>query len=432
MTKPSRLAGLASFIVLCAFYLCAATAIGQSKGEDGFVSLFNGKDLSGWKGDPRLWSVEDGVIRGETTKEKKAHGNTFLVWQGGKLKNFVLKLQFRVEKGNSGVQYRSSLKDKWRVIGYQAEVDNQLGDVGELYDEGKRAHLARVGQFTIIDDDGKRNQVGQVASKSHLKEAGYYRPGKWNEYTIIARGNHLAQYINGYQTVDVIDNDPDARAMEGVLALQIHGGPPMAVEYKNIRVKHLDAEYGKARRLFNGRNLDGWTCPVDGTRNAWSVKDGVLATSGSPRGYIRTRDKYTSYVLRLQYRHLTKGNGGVMLRMHGQEKIWPTCIEAQGKWKNVGDVWNIGDFPMQTDPDRTSGSRTIKMRDSTERALGEWNNYEMVLDGGEFRVYVNRVLQNRASECAQIPGHIGFQSEGCKMEFRNIVLIPIRGDSSEN
>ena len=422
---------MAAIIVLCALYLCAGPAPGQSRDEQGFVSLFNGKNLSGWDGDRRLWSVQDGVIRGETTEEKKARGNTFLVWQGDTLKNFVLKLEFRVESGNSGDQYRSSVKDQWRVIGYQAEVDNQLGDVGELYDEGKRAHLARVGQFTIIDDDGKRDQVGRVASKSHLKKAEYYKPGAWNEYTIIARGNHLVQYINGYQTVEVIDNDPDARAMEGVLALQIHGGPPMAVEYRNIRVKHLDEKYGKARRLFNGRNLDGWTCPTEGGRKAWQVKNGVLATSGRPIGYVRTTEKFTSYVLRMQYRHITKGNGGVLLRAHGEDKVWPTCMEAQGKWQNVGDVWNIGGFPMQTDADRTRGRRTVKMHESSERALGEWNNYEIVLNGGDLSVYVNRVLQNRARECARIPGYIGLQSEACKMEFRNILLIPIQEAGSE-
>ncbi len=426
-SKRTMLAGIVAFCALC---FVAGTSFAGPEGDEGFVSLFNGKDLSGWEGDPRLWSVEDGVIRGETTKEKRANGNTFLTWKGGKLKNFILKLKFRLEKGNSGVQYRSSVADQWRVIGYQAEVSNQLGDVGELYDEGKRSHLARVGQFTIVDDGGKPQTVGRVASKSHLKEVEYYKPGEWNEYTIIARGNHLVQYVNGYQTVEVIDNDSDKKAMEGVVALQIHGGAPMAVEYKDIRVKNFDAKYGEARRLFNGNNLDGWTTPIEGLEDAWKAKDGRLITTGRPKGYIRTEQKYTSYVLRLQFRHVTKGNGGVLLRIRGKDKVWPKSLEAQGMYGNVGDIFSIGNFPLKTDPERRRGRHTPKMHESSERPLGEWNNYEIVLDGGDMMLYVNRVLQNRARKCAQLPGYIGLQSEGSKMQFRNIVLIPIKKDGS--
>ena len=95
--------------------------------DDGFVSLFNGKDLSGWDGDPRLWSVAEGVIRGQTTPEKVAKGNTFCIWRGGLLKDFVLKIKFRTENGNSGIQYRSIDKGNWVVAGYQAEVENEIG-----------------------------------------------------------------------------------------------------------------------------------------------------------------------------------------------------------------------------------------------------------------------------------------------------------------
>jgi len=433
VTKTANwaLISVLALAVLCALTLPAGTTTAAPAAQDDFTEIFNGKDLSGWEGDPRLWSVEDGAIRGETTEEKKADGNTFLIWQGGTLKNFVLKLKFRVEEGNSGVQYRSSVEDQWRVVGYQAEVDNQLGDVGELYDEGKRAHLARVGQFTIIGDDGNRQQIGQVASKKHLEEAGYYQPGEWNEYTIIARGNHLAQYINGYQTVEVIDNDPDGRAMEGVLALQLHAGPPMAVEYKDIRVRQLDQDYGEAFRLFNGKNLEGWTCPIEGAEEAWNVKDGAIATTGSPVGYIRTTDKYTNYVLRLQYRHITEGNGGVLLRVHGEDKVWPRSMEAQGWSTNVGDIFHIGGFPMKTDPERTHGRRTQKLHDDLERPIGNWNNYEIYVNGGNLRIYLNRVLQNYAEECKVVPGHIGLQSEGSRMQFRNIVLIPIESPEQD-
>lgn len=410
-------------IGLCSFVL--VDGVRGAEHEKGFVSLFNGEDLSGWKGDPDLWSVKNGAIHGESTKEHPAKSNTFCIWEGGKLKNFVLKMKVRIQNGNSGIQYRSRLQNKYRAVGYQAEVDNQLGDVGEIYDEGERGHLARVGQFSIMDEDGKKNIVSEVADKEKLVKKGYWKPKKWNDYTIIARGNHLAQYINGYQTIEVIDRDPKGRDLEGILALQIHQGAPMTVEFKDIKLKRLQADFGQARRLFNGKNLEGWTFSSDKLEDTWSVKDGVMHNEGRPRGYIRTKDKFTNYVLRLQFRHLSKGNGGVLLRMHGGDKVWPKSIEAQGMYRNVADIFNIDKFPMKTDPDRTHGRRTAKMHKSNERPMGDWNNYEIVMNGGDLEIYVNRLLQNGATECEEIPGHICLQSEGAKMEFRNIVLIPI-------
>ncbi|MBL7154833.1 MAG: DUF1080 domain-containing protein, partial [Phycisphaerae bacterium] len=111
---------------------------GNSDSSEEWISLFNGKDLSGWDGDSRLWSVKDGVIHGETTPEEPARGNTFLIWRDGKPKDFELRLRFRIENGNSGVQYRSKEVDKWVVSGYQAEVENNPGKVGFLYHERGR------------------------------------------------------------------------------------------------------------------------------------------------------------------------------------------------------------------------------------------------------------------------------------------------------
>ena len=110
----------------------AARAAAPKPDDEGFVSLFNGKDLTGWDGDPRLWSVRDGAIRGETTPENRARGNTFCVWRGGRLKNFILKIKFRIQNGNSGIQYRSKEVRKWVISGYQAEVENKPGKIGFL------------------------------------------------------------------------------------------------------------------------------------------------------------------------------------------------------------------------------------------------------------------------------------------------------------
>jgi hypothetical protein len=411
--------------------LCATLAYGQDKPgsemdiEPGFVSIFNGKDLNDWDGDPDFWSVKDGAIRGETTMLNLALSNTFLIWRGGEVKNFILKLKFRIQNGNSGIQYRSVDRGDWSVAGYQAEVCNELGKVGFLYDERGRGWMAKVGEFVVVDKNGEKHVVGKVADRDGLIKAGYYKEKDWNEYTIIARANHLMHILNGYQTIEMIDNDTKNREMEGILALQIHFGPPMTVEFKDIRIKHLPEDFGEAKLLFNGENLNGWTFSSDSVKNIWSVKDGVLVNKGQPAGYIRTTADYTNYVLRVQFRHITKGNGGVLMRMVGEDKVWPRAIEAQGLYGNVGDIWNIDDFPMKTDPKRTKGRLTVKMHNSNEKPIGQWNQYELTLNGTDLEIKVNGLIQNTATECWETPGKICLQSEGAQMEYRNIVLIPI-------
>ena len=207
--------------------------------EAEFRPLFNGHDLTGWDGNPRFWSVTDGVILGETSLERMTLSNTFLIWRGGVLKDFELKLKVRLRNGNSGVQYRSQDLGKWVVSGYQMELENAPGKSGFLYHECGRKFLALVGEKVEIDASQKPRVVGKLAEKKELIAKGYYRAKDWNDYRIVARGNHLEHFINGVQTVDVLDNDPKGRSLEGLLAFQIHAGPPMLVEFKDILLKEL-------------------------------------------------------------------------------------------------------------------------------------------------------------------------------------------------
>ena len=427
-------------IVVAAAGMLAAPASGAERkcprGSEGFAGIFNGKDLAGWDG-LDFWSVKDGVIRGETTKEKPTRGNTFLIWRGGEnkgiLKNFVLRLKFRIRNGNSGVQFRSFVKNpernKHRVAGYQAEVENKPGKVGFLYDEARRGWLVNVGDIMEINptEDGKKIKkevVGKVSDVKKLIAEKYYANKGWNEYEIICRGNHIAMYLNGYPTIQLIDNDKKYRTMEGHVALQIHAGPPMLVEFKDIRVKKLDVEYGPAVRLFNGRDLTGWTFK-DAQKGVWGVKDGVMTDKGKPAGFIATEKDYTNYVLRLQVRHLVKTNSGVLLRSTKLDGAWPRSIEAQVMSGNMGDIYNFRKFPMKTDPKRTRGALTRKIHESNEKPTGQWNEYEITLNKGDLELKVNSLVQNRAAGCREIPGRICLQSEGGPLEFRNIVLIPI-------
>jgi len=429
--RANYLAKLAFFVpallaVSAAWAFAADKPAVQPKAEPGFECIFNGKDLTGWDGDTRIWSVVDGFIRGRTTPDNPIKANSFLVWRGGKVKNFILKAKFRLHNHNSGIQYRSKEIGKWRIRGYQADIVNKQGMVGFLYEERGRGWLVSVGDIMVIDKDGKKNVVGKIADQKELIKAGYYKEKDWNEYTIICRGNHIVQYLNGFQTMELIDDDPEGRLMEGLLALQIHAGPPMTVDFKDIRIKHLPDHFGEARRLFNGKDLNDWTFSSDANKTAWSVRDGILVNEGRPRGYIRTKSDYTNYILRLQWRHLGKGNGGVLLRMVGPDKVWPRSIEAQGMFNAAGDIWNIDKFPMKTAPDRTRGRHTRKMHPSNEKPAAEgWNQYEITMDGPNLELKVNELVQNTATECWETPGKICLQSEGSKMEFRNIILIPI-------
>src|SRR5687768_12702559 len=174
---------------------------------DGMKALF-GKDLSGWEGDSRLWSNKDGVIRGETTRENQTNGNTFLIWRGGELKDFELRLSFRIKGGNSGVQYRCQhQKDEksnpWVVAGYQAEVEDTPGKVGFLYDERGRGYLCNVGEKAVCKTDGKPEVVGKLGEKDAIAKT--YKKSDWNDYVIIGKGNVLKHYLNGVQTVEFTD-----------------------------------------------------------------------------------------------------------------------------------------------------------------------------------------------------------------------------------
>lgn len=212
---------------------------------DDMKCLFNGKDLTGWDGDPRLWCVKDGVIRGETTDENKANGNTFLVCKEGPLKDFELRLSFRVSTANnSGIQYRSkhitdNPRNKWVVRGYQHEIrnSNKLPSVaGFIYEEGgKRGRMCLVGEKAVWGEDGKKEVTGTLIDEAEF--AKLFKVDDWNDVIIIAKGSHLQHYMNGRLILDCTDNHPEFTKPEGIIALQLHAGAPMWTEYKNIRLK---------------------------------------------------------------------------------------------------------------------------------------------------------------------------------------------------
>ena len=223
------------FITLFLSSLVPFTLLGEQ-------SLFNGKDLAGWDGNPLHWSVEDGAIVGVNTKENPTKGNTFLIWKGGNLKDFDLTLECKIDSGNSGIQYRSFIKpgehDGWRIGGYQADFESGDKYSGICYGEAFRGILCMRGDRTTLSRDQSGKLVKSVEKIGETTKLGLSIKKKdWNTYRIVADGFRFEHYINGEKMCELIDNDEKERRADGLLAFQVHAGPPMKVYFRNIVLK---------------------------------------------------------------------------------------------------------------------------------------------------------------------------------------------------
>ncbi|SKA93278.1 putative heme-binding domain-containing protein [Prosthecobacter debontii] len=206
-----------------------------AQAEEGFRSLFNGKDLSGWDGNPELWRVEEGCITGETTGPEQLSYNQFLVWRGGEVKNFELRIKAKVTGNNTGIQYRSKALPevgKWSIGGYQCDIHPAAPNNAMVYEERGRGIICQNGQSVVIDEQGGKWLVAE-------RDPVAADVAEWNEYTVIAQGNHLIHKLNGKVTIDLVDHEPKAMALSGLLAFQIHRGPAMRVQIKEVMFKEL-------------------------------------------------------------------------------------------------------------------------------------------------------------------------------------------------
>jgi hypothetical protein len=206
----------------------------------GFVSIFDGKSLNGWDGDPRFWRVENGEIVGETTPTNVVTENNFLIWRGGVLRDFELKLEFRMNGSNSGIQYRSTELPnvgKWVLKGYQADMDFTENYVGNVHDERGRGVISRRGEVTRIVDGPHFKVVGTIGDSTLLR--GVMNVTGWNQYHIIARGPVFLQFINRQLMAVAIDEDSKNFTAEGVLGFQMHTGPPFKIQFRNVLYRKL-------------------------------------------------------------------------------------------------------------------------------------------------------------------------------------------------
>lgn len=227
--------------------------------EGDWQTIFDGKSLDGWDGDPRLWRVEDGAITGQTTAEVKIDKNSFIIWRGGEVDNFELTLEYRIVNGNSGIQYRSfELDDReFGIGGYQADFEAGDRYSGILYGEQFRGILADRGESTeLVRTDGKfeKKVTGSVGVSDEIQQK--IKKEDWNSYRIVASGYTFKHYINDVQTIECTDNDVEQRRAVGLVALQIHVGPPMTVQFRNIKLRKLPAP--KKVALIAGRQSHGY------------------------------------------------------------------------------------------------------------------------------------------------------------------------------
>ncbi len=231
-------------ILSAAFAALAVSACSKSDSDpapaanaDEAEVLFNGKDLTGWKGNPENWKVVDGTIVGTTTDESPLPYNQFLIWDG-EADDFELNAELKLtsDGNNSGIQYRSQLRPDIGenvVSGYQCDMHPFIWANGMLYDEKGRGIVAKRGMKVVVNGEGKAMITGDLGQEPE------FNTGEWSHYKITAKGNHLVHEVNGTTTVDVYDHDEKDREMSGVIAFQIHRGPAMKVEIRNVTLKRL-------------------------------------------------------------------------------------------------------------------------------------------------------------------------------------------------
>lgn len=232
------------FVGTILFLGLTAGAVGQAAAEndDGFVPIFDGKTLNGWQAaDMSYWSIEDGAITAKITADHPSERNHYLVYQGGKLGDFELKLRHRIvsdETVNGGFQFRSEMFDgdiPNDCRGYQVDNNTNTPWLVRLYDEFGRHDLALRGQKTVFNADGTK----ETTTIPEAEGDPWFKLGEWHEYHLICRGSNLTLYVNGRLVAEVVDNDPSQQDFTGILALQLHSGPPMTVQFKDIRLKKL-------------------------------------------------------------------------------------------------------------------------------------------------------------------------------------------------
>ncbi|MHC5026798.1 MAG: 3-keto-disaccharide hydrolase [Planctomycetota bacterium] len=427
MFASALVAGLSLTAVVTAHDALEPNKLTAAEKAAGWTLLFDGTSIDQWRGyrkdgfPERGWEVDDHAIH---VKSGGGGGDIITRDMYG---DFELSIDFRVaERANSGIIFRVAEKHgapwqtgpEFQILddfghGFGPDDIHSTGAVYDLFTPDKSKVLRPAGQYNTAR---LRIEDGRVEHWLNDRLIARYRidDEEW-------RSRIAGSKFNPYEGFGV--------QPRGHLCLQDHGDD---VWFRSIKIRDLDAPLPGEVTLFNGTNLEGWGGHFNGggsIEDAWSVEDGVLRCQGRPIGYIKTDGHYDNYVLQLEWRFDPEkgaGNSGVLLRMTGEDTVWPKSVEAQLHSGNAGDFWNIGKFRMTADPKRTNGRRTKRAKNDVEFALGEWNRYEIIVDRGDIGLFVNGHGVNRATNVEELAGPICLQSEGAEIHFRHIRLAPIQ------
>ena len=347
---------LASWPILLSGLLSGSSLADEVSDGKEFVSLFNGSDLKDWDGDPRFWRVEDGAIIGETTKDNATKKNTFLIHRGGTFDNFELRLSYKVAGYNSGVQYRSADRGNWVVAGYQCDFEARWHKAkgktetidkfsGMFFDENGRHFLAHRGEAVIVRANPKKpnkakiEKIGSVGDAVELET--HIKRDDWNELIVIAKGNQFVHLINGHVMAIGFDEDKANQKSSGLFAFQLHSGPPMQIQLKNIRVRQLNSAEQPVVVPVEKKTSSSTNLPSK-TLNPKTLKPRQKAHNASlplPRPSTKANQSYQQFALR---------NAGDPVNGHklfddSKRTQCATCHKIAGKGGDVGvDLSNIG------------------------------------------------------------------------------------------
>ncbi len=403
-----------------------ANRLTEAEREAGWELLFDGSSTAGWRGYGKAAFPEQGWVVEDGTLHHLAGGGGGDLVSEREFQDFELAFQWKVAPGaNSGVMYRVRESE---APSYMTGAEYQILDDAAYAERGGDPKHSAGALYDLFPAEGK-----------HLAPT-----GEWNRARILVIGDHIEHWLNGVKVVSCdrwserwkqalaaskfAKTEGFAAMPTGRIALQDHGDE---VWYRDIKVRDLAPKPERERDLFDHESLAGWTCfLLDGGKleDVWSVTDdGVLVCKGNPIGYLRTTEDFTNYTLRVRWRFDPEkgaGNSGVLLRMIGEDKVWPRSIEAQLQSGAAGDFWNIDEFPMQVDPTRTNGRNTRRLA-TNEKPLGEWNEYQITVWHGHVVLRVNGKLLNQAWDCMEVPGKICLQSEGAEIHFADVKLMPL-------
>lgn len=382
-------------VLLCATIACLGltTACRSPRSESGLKPIFNGKNWSGWdrRGQAK-YSIRDGVIVGETGKG--GHGWLCTSRTYG---DFILELDVKIDTGNAGIQIRSHIDDKDVMVGYQIEVDpSKRAWSGGLYEQGGRGWLQPL----------TNNPAAQQA----------FKVGQWNHYRIEAIGDRLRSWVNGVPAADHLD----AESLEGVIALQVHAGQNVHVEYRNIRLADLGRHQWKP--LLDGSTLHGWHPIGQGT---WTYSYGALvgrhAASENDYGHLVTDRSYDDFTARLDFKSI-KGNSGLYFRIEETGFSGVTGFQAEiDPAQDIGGLYETNGRQWVSKPTADEVEKWFKP--------GQWNRMVVHAHGGRIETEVNgRKVSRLANDPGRFAGKLALQVHGgqdCEVWFKNVaVLVP--------